>query len=237
MTIEELKNTTGNLLEEIKMNIIVNEQTIPISFSQKATILNSKSGILSSTVTFTPNARVMDEPRGFLKYVNNQWVFCGLSQINPATFEKLALVLESPHKNEFSPAGIPLRPANGTTGNKINNLLADVINNRPPSGINQKIIYKVYLINAIQYQTSCYQTLHAFSNYKNNWHTIRNNVFKALWNNKNLNIQQDLKNRINVISPSVIMNCVTGGKSHAGLKRLVELVIKSNNLYPHPSTW
>ena len=224
-------------MEEIKMNIKVSGQTIPISFSRKTTISNSISGILNSTVVFTSNARVMDEPRGFLKYDNNQWVFYGLSQINPATFEKLALVLESPHKNEFSPVGIPLRPANGITGNKINNLLADVINNHTPSGINQEIIYKVYLINAIQYQTSCYQALHVFPDYKDNWHTIRNCVFKALWNDKTLNIQLDFKNRINIISPSVIMNCVTGGKSHASLQQLVELVIKSNNLYPHPSSW
>lgn len=57
------------------MNIKVSGQTIPISFSRKTTISNSISGILNSTVVFTSNARVMDEPRGFLKYDNNQWCF------------------------------------------------------------------------------------------------------------------------------------------------------------------
>lgn len=219
------------------MNIEVNGQPISISFSPKTTISKSISGILNSTVVFNSNARVLDEPRGFLKYDNNQWVFYGLSQINPETFEKLALVLESPHKNEFSPVGIPLRPANGITGNKINNLLADVINNRPPNGINQKITYKVYLINAIQYQTSCYKILHVFPDYKDNWHTIRNYVFKVLWNTQQFNLQSDLTSRIKAINPSIIMNCVTGGKSHASLQQLVERVIKSNNLYSHPSSW
>ena len=165
------------------MNIQINNQNIPIVFSSRTNICKLNSGIQNATVIFSNNEKVMDEPRGFLKYVNNQWVFYGLSQITPKAFEKMAIVLESPHKDEFSSTGVPIRPANGITGSKINLLLAQVINNRSPKGINKSIIYKVYLVNSIQYQTSCYQALHNYPDYNANWHTIRNCVFKALWNN------------------------------------------------------
>lgn len=219
------------------MNIQINNQNIPIVFSSRANISKSASGIQNATVIFSNNEKVMDEPRGFLKYVNSQWVFYGLSQITPKAFEKMVIVLESPHKDEFSSAGVPIRPANGVTGSKINLLLAHIINNRPPKGINKSIIYKVYLVNSIQYQTSCYQALHNYPDYNANWHTIRNCVFKELWNNGNLSLQQDLTNRINLINPSVIMNCVTGGKAKSGLQSLVAKVVNSKNLYPHPSAW
>lgn len=219
------------------MNIQINNQNISIAFSSRANISKSTSGIPNVTVIFSNNEKVVDEPRGFLKYVNSQWVFYGLSQITPKAFEKMVIVLESPHKDEFSPAGVPIRPANGVTGSKINLRLDKIINNRSPNGMNKSIIYKVYLVNSIQYQTSCYQALHNYPDYNANWHTIRNCVFKALWNNGYLSLQQDLTNRINLINPSVIMNCVTGGKAKSGLQSLVEKVVNSKNLYPHPSAW
>lgn len=219
------------------MNIQINNQNISIVFSSRANISNSTSGIPNATVIFSNNEKVIDEPRGFLKYVNSQWVFYGLSQITPKAFEKMVIVLESPHKDEFSSMGVPIRPANGVTGSKINLLLAQIVNNSPPNGISQSIIYKVYLVNSIQYQTSCYQALHNYPDYNANWHTIRNYVFKALWNNGNFSLQQDLRNRINLINPSVIMNCVTGGKANSSLRSIVEKVVKSNNLYSHPSAW
>lgn len=33
------------------------------------------------------------------------------------------------------------------------------------------------------------------------------------------------------------MNCVTGGRTCHSLQSVVENVINSNNLYPHPSSW
>ena len=102
---------------------------------------------MKSVLIFSNNEKVMDEPRGFLKYFNGQWVFYGLSQIAAKAFEKMVIVLESPHKDEFSSAGVPIRPANGVTGSKINLRLDKIINNRLPSGMNKSIIYKVYLVN------------------------------------------------------------------------------------------
>lgn len=230
-------DATNKRSNEDVMNIQIYNQNIPIVFSSRTNISKSASGIKKATVIFSKNEKVMDEPRGFLKYVNSQWVFYGLSQITPKAFETLVIVLESPHKDEFSSAGVPIRPANGVTGSKINLRLDKIINNFPPNGMNKSIIYKVYLVNSIQYQTSCYQALHNYPDYNANWHTIRNCVFKALWNNGNLGLQQDLTNRINLINPSVIMNCVTGGKVKSGLQSLVAKVVNSNNLYPHPSAW
>lgn len=220
------------------MDIHIGNQNIQITFSSKTNIFKSKSKIQNAIVSFSSNDKVMDEPRGFLKCANDQWVFYGLSQIMPEKTENMAIILESPHKDEFSSTGIPLRPANGIMGYKINLFLAKEINNRQPRGMDKTKIYKVYLVNSIQYQTSCYQALHDnCPDYQANWHTIRNYVFKALWNHGKLGLQQDLEKRINLISPSVVMNCVTGGNSKDSLRSLVELVINSNNLYPHPSAW
>ncbi len=219
------------------MNIHIDNQNIQITFSSKTNIFKSKSGIQNATVSFSGNDKVMDEPRGFLKCVNGQWVFYGLSQIVPKKTENMAIILESPHKDEFSSTGIPLRPANGITGYKINLLLVKEMSKRQPKKMNKARIYKVYLINSIQYQTSCYQALHNYHDYHTNWHTIRNYVFKALWNHGELGLQQDLKKRINLIHPSVMMNCVTGGNAKGSLRSLVELVINSNDLHPHPSAW
>ena len=57
------------------MDIQINNQNIPIVFSSRTNIFKLNSGIQNATVIFSNNEKVMDEPRGFLKYVNKQWVF------------------------------------------------------------------------------------------------------------------------------------------------------------------
>ena len=129
-----------------------------------------------------------------------------------------------------------MRPANGITGTKINQLLAQKV-----SGItlNQSTVYCVWLVNAIQYQTSAYIQLNGQNGYKKVWRTVRNAIFRTLWSNQG--IQNDLFQRIHSINPDFIINCVTGGY-HIGLNGLVQSLISTikgvpNYYLPHPSSW
>ena len=113
----------------------------------------------NTPINFT-GKNVLDEVRGYLIFVNRNWVFVGPSQINAyrkKAIRKLSLVLESPHKNEFDQYNNPLRPANGKTGNAINSKLS----NRPwvNKNLNSNYYYEIYIMNPVQYQASCYCVL------------------------------------------------------------------------------
>lgn len=160
--------------------------------------------------------------------------------------ENLVLLLESPHKDEYDIYGNPLRPANGRTGTNINNLFAKQINNNNLiiNTLQNHIVYRVWIVNAIQYQTSGFNQLQALGAiYNQSWRIVRNNVFKTLWNNETIfHLQEDLVGRLNQIHAPIIVNCITGGKNKNGLKMLVEKVLcnhnlKSSALYYHPSCW
>lgn len=221
------------------MDINLNGTIFPVQTRSKNPIF-----FYNLLINFSFNDRVADEPRGFLYYDNhnNTWVFCGLSQngFNQSTNTKnLILLLESPHKDEFDSVGNPLRPANGITGTKINQLLAQKV-----SGINlnQSTVYCVWLVNAIQYQTSAYIQLNGQNGYKKVWRTVRNAIFRTLWSRQT--IRDDLFQRIHyLINPDLIINCVTGGYN-IGLNGLVQSFLKSrisssvqNYYLPHPSSW
>lgn len=213
----------------------------------------SKKIIFKKNLIYNSTDRVKDEARGFLYFdsKNNKWVFCGIFQKKLSAIsyikkiENLVLLLESPHKDEYDIYGNPLRPANGITGTNINNLFAKQINNNNLiiNTLQNNIAYRVWIVNAIQYQTSGYNQLHNIRMYNQSWRIVRNNVFKALWNNEAIfNLQADLVYRLNQIAPSIIINCVTGGKNKNGLRMLVENGLQNHNLissalYYHPSYW
>ena len=225
------------------MKITVNNISVKVNPKSKKSIFNNNLNYYSTD-------RVKDEVRGFLYFdsKNNKWVFCGLFQkkLSSNKIENLVLLLESPHKDEYDIYGNPLRPANGRTGTNINNLFAKQINNNnlKINILQNNIVYRVWIVNAIQYQTSGFNQLQVLGTiYNQSWRIVRNNVFEALWNNETIfHLQEDLVGRLNQISASIIINCVTGGKNKNGLKMLVENVLKNHNLkssdlYYHPSCW
>ena len=212
------------------MNISINGLSVTVN-------TQSKNAIYANNLSYTNSDKVNDERRGFL-YYNNGWVFCGLNQITQSRFDNLVLILESPHKDEFSPAGFPLRPANGITGTKINNLLAKHVQYIPGLTLSKSKVYCVWIVNAIQYQTSAYHQLHTISGYSDYWRSLRDKVFKTMWDSKSpFNLQADLLQRLNAIAPRVCINCVTGGKSAYGLRTLVSKAIPRAYCYSHPSSW
>ena len=191
----------------------------------------------NTQINFT-GKNVQDEKRGYLIFINGNWAFVGPNQtrnLNVQNIEKLALVLESPHIDEFDTNGNPLRPANGKTGLKINTLLAK----RPNiiSLLNGNNVYEVYLMNPVQYQASCYSVLHQSVTRDNT-----NQVFRKLFSVNGFNLRLDFIVRLNNYSPNLIINCCS---SCGGLKKTVEVAIKASNCFNinnyvadiHPSRW
>lgn len=116
-------------------------------------------------ITYTVSEKVLDDIRGYLVF-NDNWHFYKKYQDTPTINckKKLALVLESPHKDEYrinkvlqrNPNNgtlIPQRPANGFAGDQIDHF----IQNRPwIKRLSTSNIYEVFVMNAIQYQCSAY---------------------------------------------------------------------------------
>ena len=218
------------------MNIYFGGKSAQKVAKSKSTIVNNNT----INVNFYQQDKVNDEKRGLLYYDNfyKTWVFCGLQQKSVKNCDNLVLLLESPHKAEYDLYGNPLRPANGTTGTKINDLFAKQANNNKSWRLNKEKTYCIQLVNAIQYQTSAFNQLNNQKNYNKQWRSIRNYIFKTLWKNEQLfNLQADLTKRINTIKSKITINCVTGGKSVSGLQSMVNKLIKSRICYSHPSSW
>lgn len=201
-------------------------------------------------IDFNNSLIVNDEKRGYLIYRNGIWNFIGVAQYQGKQFEKIALILESPHKDEYSSKYVPLRPANGRTGANINSKLTKAINityskdNVSLSAIlNPSVNYEIYIMNPIQLQASCYHEFHGFGHNQslNGLKVSRQNtnqVFRCLFSKQKGNLRQDFINRINTYAPNYVYNCCT-----YSLKEVVDNAIKQssyyNNLYHniHPSIW
>jgi hypothetical protein len=187
-----------------------------------------------NVITYNVSEKVLDDARGYLVY-NGNWNFYKMNQYTPPDdYKRLALILESPHTDEYSINGVlqrtpngllvPQRPANGFAGDQIDNF----IQNRPwiirliPS-----CVYKVKVINAIQYQCSAFDYIQGMTKLVR---TLRDAVFLEMWNNTQTGttqFQSDLVNRIMKYSPNVIINACTKGTRTPTLQMRVEGLIQT----------
>lgn len=193
----------------------------------------------NGSVYFQNAQAVQDEKRGYLMYING-WCFVSEPQYlflrQKKDLNKLALVLESPHVDEYSSHFVPLRPANGKTGIKLNKKITDrpFINN-----LNQNTDYEVYLMNPIQYQCSCHYHL-TNNGYKTLISSdLTKKVFRALFNEKKGNLKQDFVNRLKTYSPDVIVNSCTSSLKTSVIKTTIQKAFAIPNYYEdiHPSMW
>lgn len=223
------------------MNIYLNNKLIG----------NSILSTINTSIYFDYNLKVHDECRGYLINNKGSWCFIGLDQYNLYTNKKIvkniALILESPHKSEYDNQYNPLRPANGRTGTNINNKICK--RNKLIKVLCPKYDYKIYLINSIQYQCSCYNEFHGLvlkpnnvliSNINNCNKSLKNKIFRLLFNKNKGNLCADFLNRLNNCRPFIIYNCVT-----SVLKNVVKTSINNSTIYKsvqyvddiHPSSW
>lgn len=134
---------------------------------------------------------------------------------------KIVVLIESPHKNEFMLNLVA--PALGNTGDKLHMFLPRLLLNNRLIDSNES---EIYLVNCINYQCSLgYDTS-----------VYRDKVFNNLW--REIKIQNSLKRRLIKISPNVIINAVTSNQKQKISKFLQN--IKLGTLYEadsHPSVW
>ena len=201
-------------------------------------LTSTKLPVSIQRVDFYDIQRVADELRGYLIFNNGSWHFIGQSQfmlMYAGTIEavhKIALILESPHKDEYDKQFHPIRPANGKTGAKISSNLANrgaLIGN-----LKNNIAYEVFIMNPVQFQASCY---FGIGNLYNRNHTDK--VFRALFNKNKGNQRSDFINRLNAYNPDVVFCCCT-----SNLKNVVENAVKNSFVASkpyykdhHPSVW
>ncbi len=172
---------------------------------------NIASEYQCDVVNFTSDKIVHDEIRGYLIWNDNEWDF-----VLPCTYKiikecrnkdvkKIALILESPHKDEYDRVGsdfIPVAPAMGQTGIKIRGGLTK----RPfISHLKNKYDYEIKLMNAVQYQCSCYNYIDELNRIDKK---LRDEVFRLLFEK----LEQDFCSRIENYSPDIIVNACTGGE-------------------------
>ena len=185
-----------------------------------------------------------------------KWIKCSLKEKelrsdlhNELKEEKLpifAIVLESPHTDEYKTTvhNIPIpMPAIGDTGENIQDFLPKYINRMNATCETDKIskgvgyidipsgIYRVLLVNAIQFQCSLGEKTELY----------RTNVFKNMW--KEEAVKKDFFSRIDIPDVKIILNSCTNGNKNSTIRKIVQNEIdkiKSNCIKLHslhPSSW
>lgn len=178
----------------------------------KNDLMNNISEKLSTKVEKSINDICEDQYIGRLEINNNtvesidRWIIKKhridkkekLYKLNKENGEKLlVIVLESPHKDEFSKDIIG--PALGSTGRMLDEQLELKINNYLQTNSLQDGTYKIILMNGIQYQTSLGINTEYF----------RDRIWIKMWIENNY--REEFINRLKTYEPDVIINLCTKG--------------------------
>ena len=131
----------------------------------------------------------------------------------------IVMVLESPHKSEYSIDGFPIGPARGRTGDNIKLYLKNHLknNNFFPG------CYKLLLVEAISYQCSNGNSL--YNNKKNQ--KRRDDMFKMMWLCGGMKY---FEKRMRLYKPNVVINSCTGGfgESSSGSNQTLKSLVQKS---------
>ncbi len=149
----------------------------------------------------------------------------------------IVIVLESPHKSEYSDGGKPLGPARGTTGALFRKKFSSILEKSESSllGSIEANDYEIAFLNSVQYQCSLGESLQKREN------KIRRdeNFLKCL----KAGCGEDLCRRLEHLKPKIVINLCTHGYRNLQLEvdlYLREFCKKRGYVYvlgSHPSTW
>lgn len=197
------------------------------------------------TVIFNRGLDVSDHTRGYLVYEVSNWNFKlpRLYKYGAKKLLKICLILESPHKSEYDLAYTPLRAAYGDTGFNIDRKI--VTRQTLTKILNVDYDYEVIIVNPIQYQTSLHHELYQIGISNNTFRagitpnqSLKNEVFRALFNKNKGNLREDFKQRVNNFHPDIIYSCCTASLSNIVKKAIIETgAIKILLFDKHPSVW
>lgn len=165
---------------------------------------------------------VLDENRGYYRIVKDGALVKACVISKPSCFSKIALLVESPHKDEFDGLFNPLCPLNGSSGRRFsNNIIGRLENWFNNSLIKDGTYYvEVRIINPVQYQTSLFHFLNgkiAYNTYGNFSYTslcssLRDEVWRFLY--QTCNLESDFIIRVRAYAPDYIINCCTGSSCY-----------------------
>lgn len=133
-------------------------------------------------------------------------------------YRKIALIVESPHKNEFDNNFNPLVPLNGISGKKFDLRIIDKMNEWFSNiSLEPETLFEIKIINPVQYQTSLFHLLnnkipyHKVCNCKkygmNRY--LRNKLWRRLFEETITKCKADFIHRVISYSPDYIVNCCT----------------------------
>lgn len=150
----------------------------------------------------------------------------------------IAILLESPHKDEYEMINGVLSPKGPLVGkwNTFFSIFPETIKqSKIYKKINTQLVYNIVFVNAIQYQCSLGKELRG----KNSYQKQKNmNVINCWW----MGFNKDLEKRLEALRPEMIINL--SGKSNE-ISEKIDLMIQNNQELSkvfmtkgsHPSTW
>ena len=180
---------------------------------------------------FTDKKRVIDEVRYKINGSKTDFIGSKIEYNNITIYdkyEKIVILLESPHRNEYDYSFNPIGPAQGVTGNNIERFLGELIDRLH---INQTKDYVFILMNPVQWQCS----LGSFYN-EGLIETFRNNIWTKLFHL----YSEEFKNQIELYNPSIIINTCTIGREKRVIDSINQVKALSNSTKfhcHHPSCW
>lgn len=150
----------------------------------------------------------------------------------PIVHPVIAVVLESPHKDEYN-AGRSFDLERGTTGRLFDSKFQNMFSQSVLNHHYLSAVYDVILVNAVQFQCSLGLPLNNSNNKLNrdvNWLNIFNNHGGYA----------DIVDRLKALRPVLILNLCS--KGYSNLQMILDRQLRSALSYPytygtHPSTW
>ena len=150
----------------------------------------------------------------------------------------IAVLLESPHKDEYSDKMSPRGPARGATGTNFQTyFVSHVLPMLVAAGLRleETLVYRIYMVNPVPYQASLGRLLDKPPKHLND---LKSKVWENLWN---ADCQEGFVDRMKVYKPRIILNGCT-----ADVKQEVTNTVNSHRSsfeleqhfnIAHPSNW
>jgi len=234
-----------------KKTIKVNERIISALKEKRANFLidNTDDNLTISKDFFSSNLYVPNVYRYTLKKNDGCFTLFSFKEKN-ASFQKsqfndrliseeneiptIALILESPHNDEYDYSGdnlTPIAPAQGITGKMVFAKLDELLNDSGYLDLFDKEEYRVIIVNPIPVQTSLI-FLHD-SALSGVYKTLRDKIWISLWENGNF--KTEFNKILDEIKAEIILNCCTSNLT-SFVSSTIESKKKVLELH-HPSSW
>lgn len=169
-----------------------------------------------------------------VKYENNKWEFekenilpdkriNNFSDVDVGVKKnkRIVIILESPHKDEYSKTIPAPAPAMGKTGRNIKEYLLEILDKKIGNPKDNEKKYDVILMNAIQYQTSLGIDTEYF----------RDRVWLTLWNKEDL--RKEFIKRLEGYNADIVFNFCTNGSHKKDLIYILDKKENSNMTYQY----